>query len=577
MKRFRYIIGLIILTILTQIHFSCSNKFVSGIKGGIDKKTFDNSAFEFYFVEAVKQKLIGTPSEALRYLEQCIKINPENDAAYYQMAQIAMRSGDLENGKKFSLKAHKLDPENLWYIMTIAGIYYETEKLDSAIYYYEKAVKLKPEREDLRLNLGNLYAENKEYVKARQILSNIDSESGMNESSVLSIIKTLMEEGNYSEAQKRIEELLKQNPDETLYNGLLAEIYRNQGQSDKALEIYSTMMTKNPKDPQTLMALCDFLIEEKKYSDLLIVLNSVILNDEITKEEKVSVFARMLEDETAVREHSQGIELALMVLEANYANDDIVLLLRPELLEKSGKLTEAADRLLEIIKEKPDNYYAWERLLLVYYNLKDWKSLLVKGEECATKFNRSFLAKVLYANAAMENKKYDTALDELRKAMILAGDNKEMIMQVIIIRAEVYYRQNDFDNAFRTFDEALKINNEDLTVLNNYAYFLAEQNKRLNEAEKMSRKVIEKEKDNPTFLDTYAWIMYKKGKYGKAAKIMEGVIKMENSSDAEYYEHYGYILKKQKNCKKAIENWNKAVEIDSAKNYLLKEIENCKR
>lgn len=577
MKALRSIIGLIILTFLLQVHFSCSNRLVTGIKGGVDRKTFDNSAFDFYFVEAVKQKLMGSPSEALRYLEQCIKINPNSDAAYYQMAQIAMRSGDPENGKRFSLKAYSLDNENIWYIMTLAGIYYEQEKLDSAIYYYEKAVSLKPEREDLRLNLGNLYAENREYVKARQILSNIGNDSGINESSLLSIIKTLMEEGNYNEAQKRIEELLKQNPDETLYNGLLAEIYRYQGQNEKALEIYGKMMTKNPKDPQTLLALCDFLIDEKKYSDLLIVLNSVILNDAITREEKVSIFARLMEDEAAVKEHGQGIELALRVLEANYPDDDIVALLRPDMMEKEGRLRESAERLLEIIRERPENYYAWERLLLVYYSMKDWKNLLLKGEECATKFNRSFLAKVLYANAAMENKKYDIALDELRKAMILAGDNKDMIMQVTILRAEVYYRQKDYDNAFKTFDDALKINNEDLTVLNNYAYFLAEQNRRLNEAEKMSRKVIESAKDNPTFLDTYAWIMYKKGKYGKAAKIMESVMKMENSTDAEYYEHYGYILKGQKNCKRAVEYWNTALRIDTTKNYLLKEIQNCRR
>ena len=574
MKRFGKIISLIILTVLIQIQFSCSNKVASGIKGGMDRKTFDNSAFDFYFVEAVKQKLIGTPSEALRYLEQCIKINPQSDAAYYQMAQIAMRNGDIESGKRFSLKAYSLSPRNIWYIMTIAGIYYEQDKLDSTIYYYERAVKLKPDREDLVLNLGNLYAEKKEYVKARQILSNIGGELGIDESSSLFIIKTLMEEGNYNEAQKRIEELLNQSPDETLYNGLLAEIYRNQGQSEKALEIYGKMMTKNPKDPQTLLSLCDFLLDEKKYSDLLIVLNSVILNDAITREEKVSIFVRLLENETAVKEHGQGIELALRVLEANYSNNDIVVLLRPELMEKAGRLMEASERLLEIIKERPKNYYAWERLLLLYYNMKDWKNLLLKGEECATKFNRSFLAKVLFANAAMENKKFDTAIDELRKAMILAGDNKDMIMQVIIMRAEVYYRQKDFDNAFKTFDDALKINNEDITVLNNYAYFLAEQNKRLNEAEKMSRKVIEREKENPTFLDTYAWIMYKKGKYNKAAKIMESILRMENSNDAEFYEHYGYILRKQKNCKKAVEKWNTALKIDTTKSYLIKEIEN---
>lgn len=557
--------------------FSCSNKLVTGIKTGLDRRTFDNSAFDFYFVEAVKQKLLGSPSEALRYLEQCIKINPESDAAYFQMAQIAMRSGDLENGKKYSLKAFSIDQNNIWYIMTIAGIYYEQQNIDSAILFYEKAVRLKPDREDLKLNLGNLYAENKDFVRARQIFGNIGNESGISESSALSIIKTLMEEGNYPEAQKRIEELIRQNPDEVLYTGLLAEIYRGQGQSDKALEVYNRLMTKNPNDPQTLLALCDFLLEEKQYSDLLIILNTLVLNNEITREEKLAVFARLIEDEAAIKEHSKGIELAIRILEASYPDDDIIQLLRPELLEKGNRLQEATDRLAEIINEKPGNYYAWERLLLLYYKMKDWKNLLSMGEECATRFNRSFIAKVLYANAALENEKYELALDELRKALILAGDSKEMILQVIVMRAEVFYRKKEYENAFKTFDEALQINSEDLTVLNNYAYYLAEQNTRLKEAEKMSKTVIEKEKENPTFLDTYAWIMYKQRKYNKAARIMEEILKMENITDAEYYEHYGFILKGKKNCVAAVENWTKALKIDSGKSYLIKEIENCKR
>jgi tetratricopeptide (TPR) repeat protein len=119
------------------------------------------------------------------------------------------------------------------------------------------------------------------------------------------------------------------------------------------------------------------------------------------------------------------------------------------------------------------------------------------------------------------------------------------------------------------------LNSEDLTVLNNFAYYLAEQNVRLNEAEEMARNVIEKEKDNATFLDTYAWVLYKRGKIRDAAKIMEGILAMDLTDNAEYFEHYAYMLKSLKKCDKAIENWSKAIEIDSTRTHLKTEIENC--
>lgn len=200
---------------------------------------------------------------------------------------------------------------------------------------------------------------------------------------------------------------------------------------------------------------------------------------------------------------------------------------------------------------------------------------MIRGEECATNFNRSFLAKILYANGAMEIGKFDIALEELKKAEILAQDNKDSVLQVLTMRADIYYRMKDYSKAFETFESALKSDKEDLTVLNNYAYYLAEQNMKLKEAEKMARKVIEKDKNNATFLDTYAWVLYKRGKVKEADKIMETIMKSNEKPDATLYEHYGFILKKEKKCDKAIENWNIAMKLDTLKNNLINEINNC--
>ena len=55
------------------------------------------------------------------------------------------------------------------------------------------------------------------------------------------------------------------------------------------------------------------------------------------------------------------------------------------------------------------------------------------------------------------------------------------------MRADVYYRMKDYLKAFETFKTALKADNSDLTVINNYAYYLAEQNTNLKEAEEMAK------------------------------------------------------------------------------------------
>ena len=109
-----------------------------------------------------------------------------------------------------------------------------------------------------------------------------------------------------------------------------------------------------------------------------------------------------------------------------------------------------------------------------------------------------------------------------------------MIVQVLSLQADVYYRMKDYDKSFKAFDDALKEHPDDVTLLNNYAYYLAEQNIRLKDAETMARKVIDTQKENTTFLDTYGWVLYKRGKLKEAEKIMQNVIGSGKEADAEW-------------------------------------------
>jgi tetratricopeptide (TPR) repeat protein len=566
----------IVFTIIVIAGSACSRNVVPAEEKIIKPENYDEASYSYFYVEAVKQKLLGNIGDALKYFEQCIKINPESDASYYQMAQIVLLNGDVKDGKRFIKKAIDINENNVWYLTMLASIYYQQKDLDSAIVYYEKAAELFPDKKNLKLALGNLYSEDGKFRKAYDIFNDFDIKYGVNDETTISSIKCLMEEKKYEEALEKAMALVKIDPDNVGYNGVMAEIYTSMGLKNKARSVYEDMLEKNPGDPQTQLALCNFLITTGNFEDLFMLLNEVMLNDQVSREDKISLIAKLIEQDNGEKSYNDRLMNAITVLESKYDKDFIIPLLRPELLIKENRLTEAADVLKNIVKELPDNYYAWEKLLIVYLQGEDYVNLMNWGEKCATRFNTSFLAKVLYANGAMENKKYDIALDELKKAEILAGSNKDSLIQVITMRADIYYRMKDYKKTFELFDEALKYNNNDLTVLNNYAYYLAEQDMNLKEAEKMIEKVVSVEKNNNTFLDTYAWVLYKRGKEKGAAEIMKRIIDSNENLNAEYFEHYGYILKKLGKCDQAVKSWEQAMKLDRGKTYLDKEIKDCK-
>ncbi len=569
-----YLTAAIIIGFLAE---GCSKRISPAVSGLKLVHNYDSAAFDYVFTEAVKQKFLGNAGDALKYLEQCIKINPGSDAAYYEMAQIAIMYSDRTNGKKFALKAASLNNGNFWYLNLVANIYYQEKVLDSAILYYEKIINRFPERENVKLNLASIYSENGQYEKATEIYTEFEKKYGTSETTTLSIVKNLLNAKDFKKAEEKVKTLLVNSPDEILYNGLLAEIYRDNGEKDKAIDVYNKLLERDPGNPQTLLSLCDFLLSEKQYEDLFPVLQKIVLNDSISRENKISLFSKIISDNNIIKAHGNDVELTLLVLEADNSKDDIILLLRPELLVNENRVSDAIVRLEEIISDRPENYYAWERLLFLYSETKNWDKLFLRGEECATKFNRSYLAKVLYANAAMEKGKFDISSEELRKAKILAGNDTSKLVQVLVMDADLLYRKKEFGKSFETFKEALKINPNDAMILNNYAYYLAEQDQELKEAERMAKIVIEKEKGNTTYLDTYAWVLYKRGRYKEAKKVMDEIFAKDEKEDAEWYEHIGFIMKALKRCDKAIDYWNLAYKLDNRKSSLLIEIENCQK
>lgn len=564
----------IIISVALLASFACSRTSMPG-KSHDRSDRYNIPQYEYYYVEGVKQKLLGNAGEALKYFEQCLRINPESDAANYQIAQIVAATGDLKNARKYAVKAYKLSQDNLWYLMMLSQLYYQDKNIDSAIVWYEKAVHSFPDNENIQLALGNMYIENRQYEKANRIFDNFDRKYGMNETSTISSVRSLMESGKYADARKKLEALVSQEPDNILYNGLLAEAARKTSDTKRALEIYSKLVSDHPENPQVQMSFAEFLAEEKMYDDFFSLLNSITLNDNIDRKDKFSFFAGLLENRNVASVNDNRMTISLLILEAKYKDDIMFSMLRPELMLKQGRLDEAAARYEQIVSEQPANYLASEKLLFIYLETGNYEKLLKRGEEFSTKFNMSFTAKALYAQAAIETGKYDIAIAELNKAAIIAGNNADLLVQTLSMKADAYYRMKDFDMAFNAFEDALKYNKEDVTVLNNYAYYLAEQDMRLKEAEEMARMVVSIEKNNNTYLDTYGWVLFKRGKLNDAAKVFEAIIKSGDKPDAEWFEHYGFVLMKQKKCDKARESWKKALELDPLKVHLKEEIENC--
>jgi tetratricopeptide (TPR) repeat protein len=542
-----------------------------------DQSDKSNTRYDYLLAEAMRQKYVGDLAEAAGIFEKCIEIDDTRAVPFFELAQIYAAIGSEGKSLEYASKAANLEPGNYWYQLACGSLFTQYNMKDSALVYFTRALKADSNAMEVNTVLAGLYAEKGEAEKADSLFRLLDEEGALNDDMFLIMITGLIENGNMKEAARRTEKLIEQQPAESRYKALLADIYFEDGRKEESDSIYREIIEKDPDNIESQMLYLMNLVYKKEYSGISGFLNTVFESELVERERKISLAGRLLQDTAYIKDNTGSLGESLIILENKYPQDEEVLSLRASMYETAGKTDEAILRYEEIVKTVKPAFYSSERLVLLYAEKKEYEKLYGFAAAYSAENNRSILGKVYYAIAAMELKHYDIADAELKKALILAGNNNELKVQVLTMLGDLRYRMKDFENTYSYYEEALALAPNEVLVLNNYAYFLAEGNKDLTKALKMAEEVMKTDGDNKTYIDTYAWVLYKLGKKKKAYKEMLRIFQKEEERDPEILEHMGFILKSMGKCTEAVGYWEEALIKDKAKSYLEKEIEACGR
>lgn len=534
-----------------------------------------NSKYDYLLSEAIRLKYVGEPGQSIMLFEKCIETDKNRAVPYFELAQVYAARGDSEKALRFISTAANLERDNYWYQLASGSLFVQYEKKDSALVYFKRALIADPKALEVNSVLAGLYSEMGDIERADSLFVILDNAGALDEQMFLVMISGLLEDKQYSVAAERTLSLIKKFPDEIRYRALLANVYFDAGKVEKSDSIYTAIIEEDPENAESQLLVMANLLNKKDYGGAAAFVGSVIKSSSIDRERKVALVNELATDSAFSESQGEALETHILALEAAFPDDEEVMSIRPGLYERQDRKDDAILRYEEILKTVKPGYFFKEQLILLYAEELEYDKLYALASGYATENNRSILGKVYLAVAAMELKKFDVADSELKKALILAGNDNGLKMQVLSMLGDLKYRTKNFDESFRYLEEALVIDPEDIMLLNNYAYFLAENDRDLPKALKMSEKAIAKEGGNATYLDTYAWVLYKSGRYKEAHKVMLKILVGTKENDPEILEHMGFILKKLSRCEEAVDYWRMALEGDRTKEYLKKEIELC--
>ena len=473
--------------------------------------------------------------------------------AYLAQADIAMQAKDYRKAAAEYRKAAEAgsSTETAGIATRMAFAYrFNDESLRAA----KRWVKLDPDSDEARLYLAQTYFRLGDIGNARrQYARIIDSDSEEPGHRLLSLVRYLSEEGAPENADKLMRALAKPYKDSAWAHYAAAVLALEAGDAQYAMQraLRASELAPDSVRPKLLYA------------------RALMIDGE--PEKAIDYTARIIGDDPAPDADAR-MELAIMYM-MNDRDDDALSQVNQVLLEESGR-TDAL-RLMAIINYRQGNLDVarddFQDLLATGQYRMDALYYLARIADFREDYARAIglYSEVVYGDNAINSQRRASALlafelDDteaaietldkfgdsspthaidalLAKAQLLASlerydESLEHYDQVVdyrpddegiaLSRAELLLRMDRLDAALDAYKAAVRRWPKSALALNAYGYTLADRTDRYREAEKLIRKAIKFDPDNPAIIDSLGWVLFKLG------RLDESLVELQRAYDA---------------------------------------------
>ena len=475
------------------------------------------------------------------------------------------------------------------------------DRPDDAAAVFEKSQQVHPDKARQELNIARVCAKKKQY---KQALDHLEAgfKEGISETGALPyrlLAEVLEGLDKKDELTARLVKLHESDSENHPLGYYLAGCYLDAEQFDKAEPLYAKLL----KDAPTLTAyrsLARIYRKSKRTEDLLSIIGDAA--------GKTGILGALGDELEAIRDDNDLIDelekLARKKLQAKPQQLDHGMRLAIALLALDRKQFDTAAEFLNLaIQSEPDQT---AELLMV------WGVALLLDEragEAVKVFQRGIDEKVLpddnpafwfYLAGALElDGRTDDALSAARKAAHL----KEELPRFAGREAWILYHAKRNDEAIEAYSKliekfdgdhkssetrqvlrrarlalsalcALADRNaeaeewlqrildefpDDIGANNDLGYLWADQGIHLSRAERMIRKAVEAEPDNPAYRDSLGWVLFRLGRNDEAIAELEKAAAADKP-DAVILDHLGDAYAKSRQDDKARESWRRAVK-----------------
>lgn len=534
--------------------------------------------FDYYFYGALNAKALGKYDEAIDLFQHCFALDSTNANVLVELGTFYNVLQDKDRALDFFKRSVSYDPSNYYYNMMLAGLSKELDLKDDVINIYTSLIKLYPDKTELRFELANALAEAGEYQKAIDNLNELEKSTGISDMTAMNKFRLYAMMDKKEQAYDEILQIIEKNPAEPKYLILLGDIYLEDNRPDDALQYYERAKAIDSDFPALILSMVNYYEKTNDKQAAKAELQKAVTNSSIDVEVKLQLLTRYLGILQQTNQDMKQVNSLFETLFDQHPNNTQLNMIYGNVLLLQENKKGAEEQFSIYTKANPEDPAGYENLLRIALSEQNHKKIKEITTQ-ALKFLPQEAQFYYYLGAVYyQEENYNDALRIFEEGLDKA------VMKNPVVESDFYGQIGDLnyflgnkDAAFESYEKALKINPQNLMVLNNYSYYLSLEKRDLDKAEQMSEITVKAEPSNPTYLDTYGWVLYEQGSYTLAKIYIERAIEYSKDDlSAEVLEHYGDVLYQTGNQEKALEQWKKAKELGGDSPELNKKIKSGK-
>lgn len=559
------------LVLLGTLVFSCSLFARSPRADAKSKKTLPRAEqASLFYLEGIKSNVLeGDSARAKAWFKKVLEIDSTHSPSLYELASLTALD-QPEEALQYSLKANAIDTANTWYKMQLGRLLIATQRYDSALTLYDQLIRMNPNDPDNYRLKALLYDQLGQPEKALEMLETAENRFGIIELLASHKLQLLLNTQQFDRAMAEARMLVETFPYNEDNYVVLAELYAMMNMNNLAQENYDKALSINPNSMRALASLNDFYKRQNDNVRFLETASKLFRLKEFPLETKLKFYEELFQNPSFVRNNFIQMGELVRTLAITYPEDLRTLELYAKYLIAGGSIEQALQlyksHVTDSIPQKQifNDIIGMEAYLKRADSVDKYTTIALERfpEDAELRLQKASVTAYMLEKPQEAIPLFEEALkyaktDSLRSVIYGAiGDN--------------YHTLGDDRKCFKAYDKGMKLDTTNVSIYNNYSYFLSLRNERLDKALEWAQKAVRLDPNNPTFLDTYAWVLYQLGRYEEARIPMRQAISLDSDNNKELFVHYGDILYKLGDRYMASYYWKKALE----NGYDAQEIEN---